>query len=189
MGFQNKEERLIQRAYNDFFYLLYDAKNIEDKYLFQRGFCKALTLLIFNAESLPIEDDFKQLIDKYFPQNTDEFLIEEVEIKFKDDDLLLLQLHYIQKFSSETISLRMDLSKEDVSSKIDRLKNLWGNNQDMSLTDYLLQIEKRQWYKRLSNNPIPLQTSHSKKRIDKITVGEINKIELSFWDKIKNFFS
>lgn len=188
MGFQNKEERLIQRAYNDFFYLIYDNNSIEDKHLFQRGFCKALTSILFQEDLLDNEIDFQEIIQKHFPENTDEFVIEEVEIKFRDEDLILLQLFFIHQFSMDTISQRTELSAEDAKAKIEQLKELWGNNQEMSLEEYLLQIEKRQWFKRLANNPIPLKPTGKKSKTT-MKVGEINKVETSLWEKVKGFFS
>ncbi|KXX72284.1 hypothetical protein [Flammeovirga sp. SJP92] len=185
LGFQNKEERIIQRAYNDFFYPILEEKDIEDKYLFQRGFCKALTLTLYG--SLNQEIEFKDILLSHFPENTEEFIIEEVEIKFRDEDLLLLQLYFNQKLSIESIAARTDISKEDVESRVNKLKRMWG--QDMPLEEYLLQIEQRQWFKRLSNNPIPLPPKGKKGNHPPVTIGEINKVEETIWDKIKGFFS
>ncbi|MBD0400926.1 hypothetical protein [Flammeovirga sp. EKP202] len=185
LGFQNKEERIIQRAYNDFFYPLLDEKDIEDKYLFQRGFCKALTHTLYSGTSS--EEEFIDIIKKHFPGNQEEFDIEEVEIKFRDEDLLLLQLHFNQKLSDESIAARTEMSIEDAKGRIDKLQRMWG--QDMPLEEYLLQIEQRQWFKRLTNNPIPFQPKGKKKSSSSVKVGKINKVEETIWDKIKGIFS
>lgn len=186
IGFKNKEERIVQRAYQDFFYSFYEGE--EDVKLYQRAFCKAIVLVLYTEEEISMEDDFKAIIKKELPTHPDNYMIEEVELKFRDDDLLLLQLYLIQNLSKEVISQRLEISTSDVTKKVEHFQNLWGENQDMSLTEYLLQIEKRQWYKRLLQNPIPLKQKENDKNRETFSIGKINKLDTSFWGKIKSFF-
>ncbi|AZQ61570.1 hypothetical protein EI427_04795 [Flammeovirga pectinis] len=188
LGFKNREERLIQRTYKDFFFQIQDELKITDPVLFQKGYCKALTTLIFNATTLTEDDHFPDKILEYFPKEKDNYIVEDVEIKFNDKDLLLLQMHYTNKLSIEAISARCELTPKDATNRIQQLTDMWSQGQDLPLEDYLMQIEKRNIYKRLEANLIPISKDRKRKR-DTNKVGAIQKVDPTFWDRIKAFFS
>ncbi|NLR94222.1 hypothetical protein [Flammeovirga agarivorans] len=185
-GFRNKEDRLIHRAYNDFFFKVYDLQSVQDQTKFKMGFSAALTHVIMNAEQLNDEDDILNIINSHFPENEADFFIEEVELKFSDEDLLMLTLHYNQKLDTKAIAIRIGKSESDTKERIEKISRMWA--QDMSLEEYLTQIEKRNIFKRISEFMIPIAPSHRKK-IKKPTVGEIKKVEETFWQKVLRFIS
>ncbi|MBB6461621.1 hypothetical protein [Flammeovirga kamogawensis] len=188
LGFKNREERLIQRTYKDFFFDVQDQLQITDVVLFQKGYCKALTSLILEASSLSEDDNFLDKIIDYFPKEKDNYIVEEVEIKFNDKDLLLLQMNYINKLSIEAISARCELSTSDVTNRVQQLTTMWSQGQDLPIEEYLLQIEKRNIYKRLEANLIPISKDRKRKK-DTNKVGAIQKVDPTFWERIKGFFS
>ncbi|MBB3699105.1 hypothetical protein KMW28_07930 [Flammeovirga yaeyamensis] len=185
LGFRNREERLIKRAFNDFYYLVEGQHQIDNPVQYKSAFCVALTKTIMESNQISDDADIEEEINQRFPTTEEDSIIEEVEIKFNDDDLLLLKMFFINKIDTKSIGLRLEKTAEEVTDRVEKLNRMW--QQDMTLEEYLLQISRRELFKSLDQMMIPIPQKVTKKGRT-ATVGSITKVDNSIVAKIKNLF-
>ncbi|OHX65979.1 hypothetical protein [Flammeovirga pacifica] len=184
-GFKNKEERLIKRAFNDFYFLIESHHQNQNPVKFKSAYCVALTKTIMDADLLPEDADIESEINQRFPSIEADNIIEEIEIKFNDDDLLLLKLYYNHKIDTKSIGMRLDKSPVEINDRLEKLNRLW--QQDLPLTEYLNQIYKREVFKSLDAMMIPVPQKTIKNGRTN-TVGSITKVQRGFFNRIINLF-